>query len=116
MTPCLPWVRMVIERVLKHGLPDDVCLNVNIPYCDTIRGIKVTTAGMGCWRQEYEHRVDPFGRDYYWMTGRYELDRPDDTTTDIYCLERGWVAATPCRVDQTAHDHIDTINALLDTE
>lgn len=114
MSPCLPWIRQVIARVLQRGLPHDVCLNVNIPYCELIQGIKVTTAGMGCWRDEYEHRKDPFGRDYYWMTGRYEMDHPDDTTTDLYWLERGWVAATPCRVDQTAHDHLATINTLLD--
>ena len=86
-TPCLPWVRQIIARVLERGLPDEVCLNVNMPYCDQIQGIKVTTAGMGCWREEYEHRVDPFGRDYYWTTGRYEMDRPDDPTPDLYNLE-----------------------------
>ena len=112
-TPTLPWVRQIIARVLEQGLPSDVCLNVNMPYCDQIQGIKVTTAAMGCWRDEYEHRVDPFGRDYYWATGRYEKDRPDDPTTDLYNLERGWIAATPCRVDQTAHDQLAAIGDLL---
>ena len=111
-TPTLPWVRQIIKRVLQRGLPSDVCLNVNMPAGD-IHGIKVTTAGMGCWRDEYEHRVDPFGRDYYWMTGRYEMDRPDDPTTDLYNLERGWIAVTPCRVDQTAHDQLRAIDTLL---
>ena len=111
-TPTLPWVKQIIEAVLKHGLPADVCLNVNMPAGE-IHGIKVTTAGMGCWRDEYDHRVDPFGRDYYWMTGRYEMDHPDDPTTDLYNLERGWIAATPCRVDQTAHDQLAAIGDLL---
>ena len=111
-TPTLPWVKQIIEAVLKHGLPADVCLNVNMPAGE-IHGIKVTTAGMGCWRDEYDHRVDPFGRDYYWMTGRYEMDRPDDPTTDLYNLDRGWIAVTPCRVDQTAHDQLAAIGDLL---
>lgn len=113
-TSCTPWIRQVIERVLERGLPSDVCLNVNIPHCEQIHGIKVTTAGMGYWHKEYERRVDPFGRDYYWMTGQYKLDNPNDENTDIHWLERGWIAATPCRVDQTAHDHLTTMNALLD--
>lgn len=113
-TPTLPWVRQIIARVLERGLPDEVCLNVNMPSCDKIQGVKVTRAGMGCWREEYEHRVDPFGHDYYWTTGRYVMDHPDDPTTDIYNLERGWIAATPCRVDQTAHDQLAAIHTLLD--
>lgn len=112
-TPCAPWIRQIISRVLERGLPADVCLNVNIPYCDHISGIKVTTTGMGCWQQEYERRTDPFGRDYYWMTGHYVQDNPDDDTTDLYWLERGWVAVTPCRVDQTAHDHLASMRSLL---
>ena len=112
--PCLPWMRQIIARVLQHGLPDDVCLNVNMPACKVIEGLKVTTAAMGYWTEEYEHRVDPFGRDYYWITGRYEKDHPDDATTDLYWLERGWIAATPCRVDQTAHDQLAAVHTLLD--
>ena len=111
-TPTLPWVRQIIKRVLEHGLPSDVCLNVNMPAGE-IRGIKVTTAGMGCWRDEYDHRVDPFGRDYYWMTGRYVMDHPDDPSTDLHNLEHGWIAVTPCRVDQTAHDQLSAISSLL---
>ena len=62
-TPTLPWVRQIIARVLEKGLPSDVCLNVNMPYCDQIQGIKVTTAAMGCWRDEYEQPADPCLKD-----------------------------------------------------
>lgn len=113
ITHTVPFMRQIIARVLDKGLPQDVCLNVNMPHDKPIQGIKVTTAAMGYWSDEYERRTDPSGRDYYWMTGRYQMDHPDDQSTDLHWLERGWIAVTPCRVDQTAHDHLATINNLL---
>ena len=42
-TSCLPWVRRVMGRVIERGLPQGVCLNVNIPRCSGgPKGLKVT--------------------------------------------------------------------------
>ena len=115
-TECLPWVRMIIGRALEQGLPSGVCLNVNIPCSapgDAIKGLKITTAAAGRWVREYERRTDPFGRDYYWMTGTFERDDPNDDQSDFYWLERGWVSVTPCRADQTCREAMPAIATLL---
>lgn len=111
---CLPWVRMIMKRALEHGLPQGVCLNVNIPVTTGgIKGLKTTTAAAGRWVREYEHRIDPFGRDYYWMTGTFERDDPNDAESDYYWLDRGWVSVTPCQADQTCRKAMPTIADLL---
>ena len=114
-TPCRPYIEDIIKRALvRLDVLRDVCLNVNFP-CDreTYEGMKITTTAQGHWEQEYDHRIDPHGRDYAWLQGKYVSDDPADDTTDFYWLHRGWVAVTPCRVDQTAHDAIPSVTSLL---
>jgi len=111
---CEPYVKHVTERVLKGGLPKDVCLNVNIPKADTpIKGLKVTTGDMGRWVNEWEHRIDPQGRDYYWLTGEFEIADKGEGLTDYYWLERGYVTVTPTHVDQTDHASMSFVSDLL---
>ena len=111
---CEPIVKHVTERVLKGGLPKDVCLNVNIPKMDgPFNGMKVTTGDMGRWINEWEHRVDPRGRDYYWLTGDFEIADKEEGLTDYYWLQRGYVTVTPTHVDQTDHASMAAISDLL---
>ena len=112
-TPCVDIIEQVIRTVLSQGLPTGVCLNVNFPSSDSYPGMKITTTAMGHWESEYEHRIDPHGQDYYWLTGHYECDNPDDDTTDMYWLERGWVTVTPCHLDQTDFAAMPAVSAML---
>lgn len=112
---CLPFVERIIKQVLEKGLPDGVCLNVNFPK-GVIKGIKATTTAMGYWTAEYDHRVDPSGRDYYWLQGEYVSNNPDDDTTDHYWLQRGYATATPCHVDITEHKAMNHVTDLLKEE
>ncbi len=113
-TVCEPIVRHITQRVLAGGLPKDVCLNVNIPKMDgPFKGMKVTTGDMGRWINEWEHRVDPNGRDYYWLTGEFEIADKDEGRSDYHWLERGYVTVTPTHVDQTDHASMGQIADLL---
>ena len=111
-SPCVPYIRRIVERVLEFGMPAGVCLNVNFPVGE-ILGLRVTTTAMGRWINEYEHRVNPSGMDYYWIQGDYRCDDPRDTATDIYWLDRGWATVTPCHLDQTDHATMSQISELL---
>ena len=111
---CEPIVEHVTKRVLERGLPQNVCLNVNIPHLDgAFKGMKVTTGDMGRWVNEWEHRVDPKGRDYYWLTGDFEIADKDQGLTDYYWLQRGYVTVTPTNVDQTDFASMAAISDLL---
>jgi 5'-nucleotidase len=114
-SPCEPLVEQVLKRVLEKGLPQGICLNVNIPPFDqgNIKGLKVTTSDLGRWVNEWEKRSHPMGGDYYWMTGDYEMLDENDDRTDMYWLRRHYATATPCHIDQTDHESISTISDLL---
>ncbi len=114
-TACEPIVERVLQRVLESGLPDNVCLNVNIPPVSQgpIKGLKVTTSDLGRWVNEWEKRSHPMGGEYYWMTGDYEMLDENDDRTDMYWLHRQYATVTPCHIDQTDHESIGTISDLL---
>lgn len=109
-----PHVRRVIASVMANGLPDGVCLNVNMPTTPVINGIKVTECAAGRWTEEYTDYSSPHGKKFYWLTGVYVDFDPENPAGDNYWLKRGYVTATPIRPDQTARDAIAPLSALLD--
>ena len=113
---CKPVVEQVLQRVLKKGLPQGVCLNVNIPPLTAgqpVKGIKATISDLGRWVNEWEKRSHPMGGDYFWMTGEYEMLDENDDRTDMYWLRRGYATVTPCHIDQTDHESMGRITDLL---
>lgn len=110
-----PWVELIARKVLRKGLPVHTGLNVNIPVPDSggIRGIKVVRQGEGRWEEEFEHRIDPRNRDYFWITGYFKnLDGLPDT--DLHALENGYISVVPVHYDLTAHPSIPHLKNLLE--
>lgn len=94
----------VAKELLEKGLDKGVCLNVNVPNLapDALMGVRVCRQANGYWHEEMDARKDPAGKDYYWLTGRFEnLDSGDDT--DIWALENNYVSVVPVQYDLTAH-------------
>lgn len=100
---CRSVIDTIMGNVIEKGIPHGICLNVNIPDVPQLQGIRVAKAAPGRWIGEYEERVDPFGRKYYWLTGEYKCDDDSDDTGDVVLLRQGYATVTPCNPDQTAH-------------
>src|SRR5690554_4667819 len=58
--------RKVIAYVLNHGLPKGVTLNLNAPG-GPLKGIKWARQANSRYVEEFEGRVDPHNRSYYWL-------------------------------------------------
>lgn len=105
------YVKQICKSVLKNGLPKGTCLNVNIPKgkIEDIKGVKICRQGRAFWEDAFEKRTDPFGGDYYWLTGDFAVtDRGEDT--DMYALEHNYVSVVPTQFDMTAHHLIGSLN------
>ena len=110
--PMKPYIRMVIDMVLRNGLPKGTCLNVNAPLHAPYKGIRVCSMADGSWGKEIEERESPRGYKYYWLVGHYTcLDKRADS--DQRCLEEGYVTITPLQVDLTNYDYIKQLNLEL---
>jgi 5'-nucleotidase len=68
----------IIKDVLEYGLPHQVALNVNFPVIadQDFKGIKVCKQTTGVWKEEFEKRTDPYGGEYYWLTGNFHNFEP----------------------------------------
>lgn len=103
--------REVIRMVMEKGLPDGVCLNVNIPAVplDELKGIRMCSQANGFWKEEFEQRTDPMGHDYYWLTGFFHNREPDGggLGTDEWALAKHFVSVVPIDTDLTAYSALD---------
>jgi 5'-nucleotidase len=111
LSGCRDAARKVIGYVLNHGLPKGVTLNVNAP-AGPLKGIKWARQANSRYVEEFEGRVDPNNRSYYWMTGKFQLLDKDDSN-DIAILEKGFASVTPIQYDLTAYS---LMNDLKDIE
>ncbi len=98
----------IATRVLKVGLPEGVCLNVNIPplHLNEIKGVKYCRQGRANWKEELDERFDPNGNPYYWLTGKFENLEKASTDTDIWALVNGFVSIVPVQFDLTAYSFL----------
>ncbi len=103
------YVKKILKNVLQNGMPSEICLNVNIPAGEHIKGIKVCRQTKGFWQEEFDKRTDPFNRDYYWLTGYFNNSEPDAVDTDEWALRNGFVSVVPIRVDYTCLDYLSEL-------
>ncbi len=106
------FVETIAKNVLEHGLPEGVVLNVNFPNLDkkAIKGIKICRQAKANWKEEFDKRRNPHGRDYYWLTGKFvNLDKGEDT--DEWALKNGYISIVPIKPDLTAHHFIQNLKS-----
>lgn len=113
-SPVKPFIGPIVEPVLRNGLPDGICLNVNVPHDKGIPDeMRVVRACRGKWTDEYEKYIDPFGRPFYWLKGEFINEEPDATDTDEWCLAHGIVSVVPVLLDATAPLDSDLVNRII---
>jgi len=99
--------REVTGKILTNGLPAGICLNVNVPDvpAEEMKGIRICTQANGFWKEEFQKREDPNGKDYYWLTGFFHNREPEGggLGTDEWALEQKYAAVVPVNTDLTAH-------------
>ncbi len=68
-----------------------------------IAGIKLTRQGKSKWDDVYEQRVDPYGKNYYWLTGSLmEVDTAMET--DQAAIRKNYVSVSPIHFDLTDYE------------
>lgn len=104
-------IKKIVKEAIANGMSQGVVLNVNIPKLSEreIKGIKVCRQARANWKEKFDKRTNPMGKDYYWLTGEFELlDKGEDT--DEWALANGYISIVPTQFDLTAHHAIQHIN------
>ncbi|MDF4203748.1 5'/3'-nucleotidase SurE [Maribacter sp. SA7] len=105
------FIHDIVTQALENGIPKGTVLNVNIPKLtkNELKGIKICRQAKANWKEKFDKRTNPMGKDYYWLTGEFELlDKGEDT--DEWALANGYISVVPTQFDLTAHHVIQELN------
>lgn len=92
------------RMVLKHGIPQDTLLNVNVPNCplNQIDSVKFTSLSKRKYKNPIIEKVDPRGGHYYWIAGErisWQRQKP----SDFEAISNRMISITPLHLDMTQY-------------
>jgi 5'-nucleotidase len=100
--------KIAVKIIENDGLPQGTLLNINIPDVPgkKIKGVKVTMQSGAKFKDNFIKRVDPRGRDYYWMDGEF-VGNVKDQSFDYDAVKSNYVSITPIHYDMTDYKRLD---------
>jgi 5'-nucleotidase len=101
------------KRILEEGLDSQTLLNVNVPNLPAgrVSGVEVTKLGKRLYRDLLIKKVDPRGRDYYWIGGSEPSWRSAEEHTDFSAIEAGRISITPLHLDMTDYSRMPDLES-----
>lgn len=100
-SPCFPVIDALIPLLLEHGLPDEICLNVNVPNITGIpRECRITLPCRGKWNDEYKEYISPSGEKEYRIAGDFINLEPDNELTDEWALAHGLASVSTVGINR----------------
>jgi 5'-nucleotidase len=93
----------VAEAMVAEGWPEQMLLNLNVPALpvESIGALRWCRTAVRRYTDQFDKRVDPRGRTYYWLAGEVANDLearvagPLDWTTDVAWIQQGGASLTP---------------------
>ncbi len=95
----------LVSVLLRNKLPEDLLLNVNFPAGEQ-RGVRLTKLGRRRYQQSVVQKVDPHGREYFWIAGKPVWDESEGSDQDA--VAAGYVSITPLHLDLTDYRGISS--------
>jgi 5'-nucleotidase len=111
--PAARFVATLLDDNILFAQPEPLLLNINVPAltADAIKGARVTRQGIRRYVDQFEQRIDPRGKTYYWLAGEVIHDVEDPLATETSPLLRRTLAGVPTDV-QAIHDGYISITPL----
>lgn len=108
-------VALKFARIIsEHKLPDETFLNINVPNVplSEIEGTEVTRHCGATYNVEIHNRLDPMGKKYYWLGGKFDGEG-DHSATDLSALLQHKVSVTPLRLDLTDYTMMQELSSWM---
>ncbi len=133
--PAADFAVKLVSQLEKNPLNLPLLLNVNVPPvpANAIKGAVIARQGIRRYFDQFEKRVDPRGKIYYWLAGEVmeegeaELDVPsgedqadldkalsalsNQFTTDVRAIKSNYITVTPLQSNLTAYAALNFIEA-----
>lgn len=95
----------LVSVLLQNELPRDLLLNVNFPASD-FRGVRLTKLGNRRYQQTVVQKLDPNGREYYWISGTPVWTKSKGSDQDAIAEE--FISITPLHLDLTDYRGLES--------
>jgi len=107
------FARKLAAKVLAEGIRKGTYLNVNIPPIpeDRIEGIEITRQGMAAYRENFDIRVDPHKKTYYWLSGQKMNLKEEPPDTDDLAILNNKISITPIHYDLTHYASLSELRS-----
>lgn len=121
--PAADFAVKLVRAIAQRPLPHLSLLNVNVPAVarEDIAGVAITRQGVRRYIDQFEKRVDPRGKTYYWLAGEVIEDDGDpplapaakttmgdrppqisyDFETDVQAIRHNFITITPLQYNLT---------------
>ena len=113
-TQAKEYIQSIVRKVLDNPMPKGIVLNVNIPKLpkEEIKGIKVCKQADAKWEENFDERISPHGKKYYWLSGYFNnMDTSEDA--DETALANGYISIVPVKFDLTAYEYISALENVM---
>lgn len=104
----------LLDKLKDFKFPKKSILNVNFPKLDAddITGVAITELGRKMFTDDYEKRIDPRGKVYYWMAGEL-ITEPANAQTDLAAIQNNQISITPVTYEMTRTETLADLDRLL---
>jgi len=108
------FINAMLRKLNEFQFPSKTILNVNVPALDAddIAGVAITELGRKMFTDNYEKRVDPRGKVYYWMAGEL-ISEPENANTDLAAVRNNKISITPVTYEMTRESAMADLNKVL---
>lgn len=108
------FIASLLPKLKEFQFPKKTILNINVPALDPedISGVAITELGRKMFTDNYEKRVDPRGKLYYWLAGEL-TNEPEDAQTDMAAVRNNKISITPVTYEMTRMKSMDELNKIL---
>lgn len=102
------WIADFVGHVPE--MPERSFLNINIPAIprSEYQGLEITRLGNRAYEENYEERMDPRGRKYFWLAGN-PIEGLERSGTDGMAVLEKKVSVSPIKFDMTNYDELKSL-------
>jgi 5'-nucleotidase len=113
--PAANFAKTLVAQLSEAPLPEVILLNVNVPAVPEteIVGVMMTRQGLRRYFDQFEKRVDPRGKTYYWLAGEVleevnttDFDSPEALKLKGTDYDLAWFQQIPTDVQAIAQNYI----------
>ncbi|MCP4672532.1 MAG: 5'/3'-nucleotidase SurE [Desulfobacula sp.] len=95
------FIAQIVNKIHLWSLPSGTLLNINAPgiAIDKIQGVKITRQASYNLSKQFEKRIDPRNKSYYWYGSAGSIK--GEGNTDVNALLENYISITPIQCDMT---------------